>query len=334
MRADRLLSILLLLQVHRRITARQLAERLEVSRRTIYRDMDVLSGAGVPVVAERGTGGGWFLLDTYQTKLNGLNHAEIQALFLPQPDQLLADLGLHQASEAALVKLLAALPAMHRPDAEFVRQRVHIDGTGWRPADEDLSFLPTLQEAVWQGRKLQLTYQLSSGPVVEPVLDPLGLVAKGSVWYLVALWESQTCVYRVSRVHDAQVLEEPCVRPDGFDLAAFWKQSSADLIANRPRYPATLRADPAVLPRLRCHGRCTEVEPAGGPDADGWTTLAVEFETLKDASAYVLSFGPQVEILEPPELRERIVELAQNVVDRYAQSAYALLVSQRAPVPA
>ena len=154
MRADRLLSIVLLLQVHQRITAGELAERLEVSRRTIYRDMDVLSAAGIPVAADRGTGGGWFLLDTYRTNLTGLNPVEVQALFLPQPDRLLADLGLRQASEAAMVKLLAALPTIYRPDAQYVQQRIHIDSAGGRHSDEDISFLPTLQAAIWQERKL------------------------------------------------------------------------------------------------------------------------------------------------------------------------------------
>ena len=132
MRADRLVSIMLLLQVQRRITAAELAKRLEVSERTIHRDMDALSGAGVPVFAERGNGGGWSLMEAYRTNLTGLNHSEIQSLFVTNPPQLLSDLGLHQASQAALIKLLAALPSMSRRDAEQARQRIHIDTAGWR----------------------------------------------------------------------------------------------------------------------------------------------------------------------------------------------------------
>src|SRR5690349_23068717 len=148
MRADRLLSILLLLQVHRRVTARELARRLEVSQRTILRDMEALSGAGVPVVPERGTGGGWRLLEEYRTNLTGLNEAEIQALFLTKPPRLLADLGLDRASEAALIKLLAALPTGSRRRAEDIRTRIHIDVPGWRPSEETARYLPLLQEAV------------------------------------------------------------------------------------------------------------------------------------------------------------------------------------------
>src|SRR5215469_12044094 len=178
MRADRLLSILLLLQVHRRITAGELARRLEVSERTIHRDMEALGIAGIPVVAERGIGGGWSLMEEYRTNLTGLNKAEIQALFLAGPSRLLADLGLEKASDAALIKLLAALPSTNRNDAEYVRQRIHFDVTGWHRADDGVPFLPALQQAIWRERKVLLTYQRGGDcGSVERLADPLGLVA-------------------------------------------------------------------------------------------------------------------------------------------------------------
>jgi predicted DNA-binding transcriptional regulator YafY len=322
-RADRLLSIILLLQVRGRLTAGELAERLEVSRRTIYRDMEVLSGAGIPVVAERGTGGGWYLLDTYQTKLTGLNPAEIQALFVPMPDRLLSDLGLRQASEAALIKLLAALPAVYRRDAEYVRQRIYIDGTGGRQPDDDISFLPTLQAAIWQERRVQLVYQLSTGPIVDPVLDPLGLVAKGSMWYLVAVWESKVSVYRVSLIQDARMSDEPCVRPEGFDLAAFWKRSSKEFLASLPRYPVTVRVCAEVRPQL-C-GRCRHVERVDPPDARGWTTVRLQFETEEDACRILTGFGDRAEVLAPQPLRERLCARAEQVVALYARQGLPAL---------
>src|SRR5215831_17768904 len=186
MRADRLISIMLLLQVRRQITARELARRLEVSERTIHRDMEALGMAGVPVVAERGTGGGWSLLEGYRTNLTGLTGTEMQALLLAKPSPLLADLGLRQAAEVALLKLLAALPAMSRRAAEYARQRLHVDGAGWHEAAEAVPFLLPIQEAIWQERKLRLTYQRGDGATVERLVDPLGLVAKGGVWYLAA----------------------------------------------------------------------------------------------------------------------------------------------------
>src|SRR5712691_4174354 len=208
MRADRLLSVLLLLQVHRRLTARELAKRLEVSERTIHRDMDALSAAGFPVFAERGIGGGWMLVEGYRTNLTGLNKDEIQALFLTKPLRVLADLGLEKASNAALIKLSAALPSAHRDGAEHARQRIHVDVTGWNRSNESIEFLPALQEAIWQERKLKFSYQRGGGcDAVERLADPLGLVAKGSVWYLVAGVEGEIRSYRVSRVSGAALTE-------------------------------------------------------------------------------------------------------------------------------
>src|SRR5437762_4888295 len=172
MRADRLLSILLLLQVHRRMTARELAKRLEVSERTIHRDMEALGTSGVPVIAERGIGGGWSLMEAYRTNLTGLSQPEIQAVFLSGSSRLLSDLGLQKASEAAFIKLLAALPSMHRDGAESVRQRIHIDTAGWTHTEENVTFLPVLQEAIWQERKLHLTYHRNDDVVVVRLVDP------------------------------------------------------------------------------------------------------------------------------------------------------------------
>src|SRR5579862_1119033 len=209
MRADRLLSILLLLQVHRRVTARDLAKRLEVSQRTILRDMDALSGAGVPVTAERGAGGGWSLVQGYQTKLTGMNAAEIQSLFLARPERLLSDLGLKQDAEAALIKLQASLPAASQPRADFARRRILVDVRGWRDPAESVACLPVLLDALWRERQVRFVYARVLGDPGERTVDPLGLVAKGSTWYLIAMAEGEPRTYRVSRVHEAAVLELP-----------------------------------------------------------------------------------------------------------------------------
>lgn len=320
MRADRLLSILLLLQVNRRLTARELAQRLEVSERTIHRDMEALSTAGIPVIAERGSGGGWGLLEAYSTDLTGLNEAEIQALFLTKPARLLADLGLHKASEAAFIKLLAALPSLSRRDAEYMRQRIHIDATGWHYTEENVSSLPTLQEAIWQERKLHLTYQRGDSTTVERLVDPLGLVAKGSTWYLVAAVEGDIRTYRVSRVQSARMTDQACVRPQGFDLAASWAQSSTHFVANLPRYPVTVRIASDVLEQVYRAGRYARIEHSEPPDAKGWIKLHLLFEMEEAACGYLLSFGTQVEIVEPQTLREKVIQLANSIVAFYLQS--------------
>lgn len=319
MRADRLLSIMLLLQVHRRITAHELAKRLEVSERTIYRDVEALSAAGVPVTAERGTGGGLMLLETFRTNLTGLNSTEVQALFLGQPTHLLNDLGLHQASEAALIKLLAVLPSMNRQSAEYVRQRIHIDVSGWQRSDEEqLEFLPLLQEAIWQERKLSLHYQRSE-QAVERVVSPLGLVAKGRIWYLVAAIDEEIRTYRVSRIQQAQILDEACVRPVDFDLAGYWRESATTFMANIPRHPVSVRITQGALPRVTQAGRYIQLEQIGPPDEQGWVPARILFEYKDEICGYLLSFGPEVEILDPPELRAQVIELARQMAAFYAQ---------------
>jgi predicted DNA-binding transcriptional regulator YafY len=321
MRADRLLSILLLLQVHRRVTARELAARLEVSERTIHRDMEALGMAGVPVVAERGSNGGWSLMGEYRTNLTGLNKDEAQALFLIQPSRMLADLGFEKASDAALIKLAAALPAAHRDDAEYARQRIHVDLSGWNRADESIACLPIIQQAIWQGRKLRFIYERGQCAAAERVVDPLGLVAKGNAWYLVAAVDGMPRTYRVSRVAEATLLDEPYARPKAFDLAAFWEASAASFKASLPRYQATLRVAPEVLPRLGFAGRFARIEHTGEPDAEGWVEVRVCFDVEEMAVEYALSFGPCIEVIAPEALRDKVIEMARSVIAFYAQPA-------------
>jgi predicted DNA-binding transcriptional regulator YafY len=321
MRADRLLSILLLLQVNRRMTAGSLAKRLEVSPRTIHRDMEALSMAGVPVYAERGAGGGWVLPDSFRTDVTGLTEPEIQALFMATPARLLADLGLEKASDAAHVKVLAALPSLARRDAEHMRQRIHVDGAGWRQAADEVPTLPSLQEAVWLERKARIGYRRNDGETVERVVDPLGLVAKGRLWYLVAAVEGEMRTYRVSRMQAVEILDEPVARPPDFDLAAFWAESSASLVANLPRYPITVRVAPDVVRRLWIPGAYARVEHVGEPEADGWQTASLLLQTESEACSYVLGFGPRMEVVAPPELRERVVQEAASIVAFYGDRA-------------
>jgi predicted DNA-binding transcriptional regulator YafY len=321
MRADRLVSILLLLEVHRTLTARELARRLEVSERTIHRDMEALGAAGIPVVAERGSGGGWRLLDEYRTNLTGLNQAEIQALFLTMPPRLLADLGLDKAADAALIKLLAALPSMARRDAEHAAQRIHVDTGGWRQSEESVPLLPTLQTAIWQERRLRLSYARGVGASVERLVDPLGLVAKGSLWYLIAAVDGDIRTYRVSRMSGAELTDEPCTRPPDFDLAAYWARSSAQFQASLPRYPAVLRVDPDILPRMRSEGRYARIEREELPDQQGWVRLEMLFEEQHSACEYVLSYATRMEVIEPPALRELVVHAAEGIVELYARQA-------------
>lgn len=321
MRADRLFSIVLLLQSHRQLTSRELAGRLEVSARTIHRDMEALSGAGIPVVAERGTGGGWSLLGEYRTNLTGLNEAEIQSLFVSKPSRLLADLNLEKAAEGAFLKLLAALPSVYRRGAEHARQRIYVDVTGWNRAEEAVPLLHALQEAIWQERRVRILYERGDCDAAsERRVDPLGLVAKGSVWYFVAAVDGDVRSYRVSRVLKVEVLDEQCVRPPNFDLAAFWEQTSANFRAHLPQYRARVRVRQEIVARMPYAGRFARIEGTGQPDAEDRVEVLLRFDVEEMACEYALGFGTHLEVLEPVALREKVLAAAERVVAFYTRN--------------
>lgn len=312
MRADRLLSILLLLEGRRRVTARELAERLEVSERTILRDMDALSGSGVPVVAERGQGGGWSLLDDYRTKLTGLSSAEIQSLFLARPARLLADLGLKRESEAALIKLEASLPAGAREQAALTRRRIHIDPRGWRDPAEAIPWLPVLLEAVWRGRQIRFLYARDLCEPTERTGHPLGLVAKGSTWYLVAEVGGEPRTYRVSRIREAAALDQAATYPPGFDLAVYWERSAAEFREKLPRYYATFLVNPSVMRWARYRGWRLEEETPEGEHI----RIKLRFDVEDEAVQFALSFGGNLEVIEPPELYEKVMAGARAILGK------------------
>jgi predicted DNA-binding transcriptional regulator YafY len=280
--------------------------------------MEALSVSGIPVVAERGSNGGWSLLGEYRTNLTGLNEAEIQSLFVTQPPKLLADLRLKKASEGALLKLLAALPAMYRQGAEQARRRIHIDSGGWAKHEEAVPLLPVLQEAIWSERKLRFTYQ--RGPGCDPIereVDPLGLVAKGSAWYLVAGVAGDVRSYRISRISSAEVLDQTCAIPSGFDLASFWEQSTTAFKQALPNYVAKFRVAPDVFPRLRFAGRFARVNEPEATDEHGWLQVTVGFDVEEIACEFALSFGARLEVLEPRSLREKVIAAAEEVLKFY-----------------
>ncbi len=295
MRADRLLSILLQLQMHGRLTTRDLAKRLEVNERTIHRDMTALGAAGVPVFAERGARGGWRLMDGYRANLTGLTDAELQALFVTRPEKLLADLHL-------------ILP---KKTPQLARERIYIDITGWNRSNDPVPHLPALQDAVWRDRKLRILYGDAGSPS-ERLLDPLGLVAKGSVWYLVARVGEDIRSYRVSRVREAKVLDEAFVRPQ-FDLEGFWKHSEATFKERLPRFEVVVRT--SAIHWLRTMMRY------GGIDAIDGDVVRLHFDAAEVAKTVLLGLGDQVEILEPESLRDAVVESARNIVSRSKSSA-------------
>jgi len=315
MRANRLLSALLLLQAHGKLPGRALARRLEVSERTVHRDMEALSAAGVPVFALRGSQGGWQLDEDWRTRVPGLEEAELRALLMSQP-RVIGDGRLAAAAERALEKLMASLPVSLRERAVSIRQRLHVDTTGWRGTAENLLALPVVQDAVSRDRKLAIRYRQVDRDEVERIIDPLGLVAKGTTWYLVAHTPGGFRTYRVSRIQEATLLDAPSERPADFDLAAYWRSSTEQFRERRPRYDATLRIEARAASRVITWCSASPVQPADGADPEGWTTLRVQFDDEEHACFVVLGLGPSADVIDPPGLRERVAAAVAAVVAR------------------
>jgi predicted DNA-binding transcriptional regulator YafY len=321
-RADRLVAILLLLQARGGMSAPALARELEVSTRTIYRDLEALGAAGVPVYAERGAQGGVRLIEGYRTNLTGLTAGEAEALFLMGTPGPLDELGLGPALDGAHRKLMATLSPAGRTHAERVRQRVHVDPAGWEREPRDLPWLPVIARALWNDHRLDVRYVRGDNQVVERTVDPLGLVLKAGQWYLAALSGKWDVTYRVSRVLEATEVQKRANRPDDFDLVEYWAAHLAEFEAERGRAVVRVRVSPTAIDRLPAHlgegvrSQTLEVEP----DPDGWRQLELVFASLAEARTQLLGLGADVVVVEPSELRADMARVAGDVVDLYAES--------------
>jgi predicted DNA-binding transcriptional regulator YafY len=320
MRADRLLSLLMLLQARGRMTAAELARELEVSVRTVYRDIEALSVAGVPVYAESGPGGGCALVDGYRTTLTGLTADEARALFMLSIPAPLAQLGVADELKSALLKLAAALPAARRGEEERARNRVHVDAVDWSAGGEAVPHLRVLYRAAWEDRRIHLTYRTFLGIEVTQTVEPLGLIAKAGIWHLVYVYGGQVRVQRVSDIQNARVADERFVRPPDFDLAAFWQAACAEREANRLPFLATVRLAPVLLPHLpRYFGELAGdiLAQAASADAEGWLTATLPFESFEAAREGILGFGSAAEVLAPEALRCSVADFATQILSRY-----------------
>ena len=323
MQSDRLLALLLLLQAHGRLSAARLAHELEVSTRTIYRDLDALSAAGVPVYAERGRLGGCALLPGFRTDVTGMTADEARALFVFAGRGLPGGLGQDADLKSALRKLLAAVPEPHRPAAMRARDRVVVDPTGWSREVEAVPQLATVQEAVWADRQLRMRYRSSDAPVArELIVEPYGLVAKAGTWYLIAAEDGDPRLFRVGRIEDAAVLEAATRRPPGLDVEKLWRHL-------RQRFDERGGDGLAVLARVRTEILARFLRLAAGPtiappevrsEGPEWTELALRFRGEGPAVALLLSCGDDVEALEPASIRATMIGAAAAIAARYLPS--------------
>jgi predicted DNA-binding transcriptional regulator YafY len=307
MKSDRLLSALMLLQAHGRLSSREIAERLEVSERTAHRDMEALCTAGIPLIAHRGSQGGWELQKGWRTKVPGLDDAELQGLLMVQPSAL-GDRKITAAAQRAFDKLMASLPTPMRAQADSIRARLHIDPTGWRPLTDDPTMLPVVQNALAQNCKLTFHYTRPDGETSSRTVDPLGIVCKQTVWYLVAQTPAGMRTYRVSRMRDAVALALQFERPAKFDLAAYWKQSTAKLRDQKRTVSATTALSSEAVQTINrwCPMTAIPNHPRQSSLPQGWRIFEVEFENYQQARFVILGLGPRAIALAPTALRKEI----------------------------
>ncbi|MFC0602367.1 helix-turn-helix transcriptional regulator [Streptomyces palmae] len=319
MKSDRLLSIMLLLQTRGRVPAGELAERLEVSVRTIYRDVAALSAAGVPVYAERGRHGGIALLPGFRTDVTGLTQDEARALFVLAAQGVHQALGLHGALGSALRKVMAALPAPHRPTAELTSRRILVDPVGWLAGPRPEADLDTLHAAVLTDRRLRISYR--HGGETRPrgyTVDPYGLVSKAGVWYLVADHRARPRLFRADRVATAAVTDAPVRRRDGVELADAWAGLRRRVEQRSQGVRITVRVRTA---RLDMFVRIVRAQLAGPPEPQGeWATAELHYPALGGVRQ-LLQFTDDLEILEPPEARREAARLAAATLARYSDRA-------------
>ncbi len=321
MRASRLVSLLLLLQTRGQMTAAELAAILEVSQRTILRDVEALSMAGVPIYCERGALGGVRLLDGYRTRLTGMTAEEAEALFLSGLPGPAAELGLGTVMTAARLKVLAALPTELRARASRLVERFHLDAAAWFRSSDAVPHLPALSQGVWDGRRLRIRYHRGDD-AVDRVLDPLGVVLKGGAWYLVAMADGQIRTYRASRVAAVEMLDERFERPLEFNLAAYWQESTAAFEHEVPRVEVAVAVRSDRVPALHdMVGESGVVEVLGPfPDAErhpGWLHVRLTLDWPVEVPGRLLSIGADLEVLEPPEIRRRAIEMAESISALY-----------------
>ncbi|MET7306527.1 WYL domain-containing protein [Streptomyces sp. NPDC005571] len=322
MRAARLIKMVLLLQSRPAMTAAELARELEVSERTITRDAQALSEAGVPVYADRGRAGGYRLVGGYRTRLTGLARNEAEALFLSGLPSALREMGLEDAASAARLKVSAALLPSLRDASDTAAQRFHLDAPGWYQEPVAPELLPAVAEAVWDDRMVKARYRRGGpGSEVERELAPYGLVLKAGVWYVCARAGTDFRVYRIDRFAAVAVTDERFVRDEDFDLPGFWDERAAQFARSILRTEVTVRVSEAGVGRLpHVVDRSAAVDAldaAGPPDADGWRTVVLPVESLDVAYSQLLALGPELEVLEPAALRTRFGAAAERLSDLY-----------------
>lgn len=317
MRADRLLSLLMMLQLRGRTTAGDLSTQLGVSVRTVYRDIETLIQSGVPISSDRGRTGGVRLAHGYQTRLTGLSADEAQALPFASVAVAAAALGFAETAEAARLKVLAALPRTTREQAYHASERFYLDPADWYRRSTTPPHLRLVAAAVWAGHVVQMDYESWSGRR-RRFVEPLGLVLKAGTWYMVGRQETRMSIYRVESIRRVHILPRKYIQPQNFDLATVWQEEVSRFESSLRRLRATIRVAQSAMSRVdRLGADAAEAIHLAQPDQDGWRHATIWIESIGHAAGMLLGLGSEIEVLAPKGLRLELAKRATQVCTLY-----------------
>jgi predicted DNA-binding transcriptional regulator YafY len=320
MRADRLISIAMLLQTHGKMTAEELSEQLEVSPRTIYRDIIALGMSGVPIYTDRGPGGGIALLESYRTNLTGMNEEEIRALFMVNIPEALAELGLDQKLKSAFLKLAASLPSHQQKVESLTQQRIYLDSTPWKEKDELAPHLNILNQAVWRDKLIRLVYRGRFATLLNVELAPIGLVAKMNSWYLVGNDHGHMRVIKVIDILQVETTDQACERDVDFDLAGFWKGWCKAAQERHSVLEVQIKVTPNLLkslPYFLGEGVKFNLFDIDKSNEHEWRNVTIWFDDMYQAREKILSMGNAAEVLEPEALKLSVIDFAKQIIEYY-----------------
>ena len=323
MRADRLISMVMLLQTHEKMTAEELASKLEVSPRTIYRDIIALTVSGIPIYTDRGPGGGISLLESYRTSLTGMNEDEIRALFMVNIPDVLADLGFEQKLKSAFLKLAAALPISQQKIEVRTQQRIYLDSTPWKEKEEFVPHINLIHQAVWQDKLIRLVYRGRFDAQIRIELAPLGLVSKLNTWYLIGQHDKHIRVIKVIDILEVEPLNQTYDRDEGFDLTAFWKSWCQAAQNRRQVLEVKIKATKNLTKFLSYYlgeGVKYKVSDYENNDDTDWKSITIWFDNMFQAREKILSMGRAAEVLEPEALKLSVLDFARQIVDYYQEN--------------
>lgn len=315
MRADRLISILMLLQIHKKLTASELSKKLEVSVRTIYRDIDILSGIGVPIVTDKGINGGVKLLGDYKTSLTGINKNELFSLFIPTGDKILEDLGVENLKDSTILKILGNSSPNQVKEVENIQNYIYIDMYTWNQSNTSVNtdILSVLQNAIWNSKSLKILYR-KINETKEVVLNPLGLVCKRGVWYLVAVNNEIIKTYKVASVESALLMDDTFIRPNDFNLKSHWKNSTSNFLSLIPKHTFIFKVSPYILNHIKERQFITISESMVNENE---IYLNIKFDALWQGIEFAFGYGKDIEIIEPIAAISEMKKKALEVIDLY-----------------